>query len=137
MSWDISVQNLPAGIRNVAEIPDDFRPDPLGSRAQLIERIRKFAPGTRFTDAAWGSFEAPSFSIEFNLGESDPVYSFAMHVRGDDAATAFVADLLAYLEYPALDPQSSSGLFEAGTVAAASLKRWRDYRDRIVGQRAV
>jgi len=136
MSWDIFVQDLPAAARTVTDLPDGFEPAPLGPRTQLIERIRSFAPGTRFVDKSWASFEGPSFSVEFNLGESDPVESFALHVRGDDAA-AFVADLLEYLGYRALDPQSPSGFFEPGAVAAGSLKRWREYRDRLVRPRAV
>ena|SRR6266853_423101 len=137
MSWDIFVQDLPVAARNVTDVPDDFRPSPLGPRAQLMERIRTFAPATRFADEVWGSFESPSFSVEFNLGASDPVESVALHVRGDDTAAAFVADLLEYLGCRALDSQSPSGLFEAGAVPAASLRRWREYRDRLLRPRAV
>jgi hypothetical protein len=136
MSWDIFVQDLPAGARNVTDVPDHFRPSPLGPRNHLIERIRAFAPAARFADAS-GTFDGPSFSVEFNLGDGDPVQSFAMHVRGDETAAAFVADLLAHLGYRALDPQSSSGFFEPGAVGAASVRRWRKYRDTVVRLRAV
>ena len=131
MSWDIFVQDLPQDIRTAADIPDTFRPAALCKRSDLIQRIRAFAPTARFSDPSWGTFDAPTFSIEFNLG-SDELVGFALHVRGDDAAAAFVSDLLTYLGYRALDPQSETGLFEPGRVAQASMRRWREYRDRVV-----
>lgn len=131
MSWDVFVQDLPSEARAVADIPDDFEPSSLCARSNLIERIREFAPTVRFADEAWGTFEAPTFSVEFNLGADETVQSFALHVRGDDQAAAFVSDLLTHLGYRALDPQSDSGIFEPGRVAETSLRRWRKYRNDI------
>jgi hypothetical protein len=132
MSWDIFVQDLPTTARTIADIPDTFMPAALGKRSEIVQRIRAFAPTARFADPAWGTFEAPTFSVEFNLGSDELVQSFALHVRGDDAAAAFVSDLLARLGYRALDPQSASGLFEPGQVAEASIRRWRKYLDEII-----
>ena len=133
MSWDIFVQDLPANARTLSDIPEDFRPTPLGKRADLIRRIKEIAPAADFTDPAWGRFDTPTFSVEFNLGHDEVVGSFALHLRGDDAAAAFVSDLLSRLGFRALDPQSESGLFEPGRVAEASLRRWRQYRDEVAG----
>jgi hypothetical protein len=132
MSWDIVVQDLPPDVRTIRDIPDHFNPAPLGARSALIQDIRAIAPSADFTDPAWGRFDTPTFSVEFNLGADELVRSFALHVRGDDAAAAFVSDLLAQLGYRALDPQSDSGLFEPGRVAEISMRRWREYRDRVV-----
>ena len=133
MSWDIFVQDLPAGVRSLDDIPADFRPTPLCDRTTLIQRIRQVAPSADFTDPAWGHLETPTFSVEFNLGEDELVECLALHVRGDDAAAAFVSELLSHLGYRALDPQSDSGLFEPGRVALESIHRWRRYRDSVLG----
>ncbi len=132
MSWDIFVQDLPPDARTIREIPDQFKPSPLGARSALIQQIRSIARSADFTDPAWGRLDAPTFSVEFSLGSEELVRSFALHVRGDDAAAGFVSDLLAHLGYRALDPQSDSGVFEPGRVADASIRRWREYRDRVV-----
>ncbi|SRR6266550_532973 len=132
MSWDIFVQDLPPDIRAAADIPDTFRPAAICKRSDLIRRIRAFAPAASFSDPSWGTFDAPTFSIEFNLGSDELVDSFALHVRGDETAAAFVSDLLTHLGYRALDAQSESGLFEPGRVAEASMRRWREYRDRVI-----
>jgi hypothetical protein len=132
MSWDIFVQDLPPDARTIRDIPDHFKPSPLGARSALIQQIRGLAPSANFTDPSWGRLETPSFSVEFSLGNEELVRSCALHIRGDDSAAAFVADLLTHLGYRALDPQSDSGLFEPGRVAEASMRRWREYRDRVV-----
>ena len=132
MSWDIFVQDLPREARTVRDIPDHFQPSPLGARSALIQQIQGVAPSADFTNPAWGRLDTPTFSVEFSLGSEELVRSFALHVRGDDAAAAFVSELLTHLGYRALDPQSDSGLFEPGRVAEASMRRWREYRDRVV-----
>jgi len=129
MSWDIFVQDLPLAARTIRDTPEGFARAPLDSRASLIRRILEVAPTASFTDPAWGTLDADSFSVEFNIGDEDPVQCLALHVRGDDAAAAFVSDLLSHLGYRALDPQSDSGLFEPGQVAEISLRRWRAFRD--------
>ena len=62
------------------------------------------------------------------MGQSEEVWGFAFHVRGGDAA-AIVADILERLGLRACDFNSSTGFFER-EEAAASLGRWREYRDR-------
>ncbi|GAB4010896.1 hypothetical protein [Nocardioides ultimimeridianus] len=54
MSWDISVMDLPSDVASVADMPDDFEPQPLGSRADLITAIREVAPSADFSDPSRG-----------------------------------------------------------------------------------
>ena len=136
MSWDIFVQDLPAEAKTVADIPRDFRPAPLMAQSTLIERIRRVAPEADFRDQAWGRIEGPRFSIEVNIGDTDPVIGFVFHVRGGDLAVGVVADVLERLGLRALDPGSCSGFFERDT-AVASLTAWRSYRDQVLGPHGV
>jgi hypothetical protein len=110
MSWDVFFQDLPAGIRSIDEIPDDFQPGPIGSRADVLAAIRAAVPDVDFTDPTWGVVERDGFSIEVNIRADDPVHSFALHVRGGGAALEVVRALAAALGRPALDPASASGL---------------------------
>ena len=130
MSWDVFVQDLPSSAARVADIPDDFRPQPLGNRASIIDSIRAEFPEADFRDPAWGNFEAESFSIEFNLGEDELVQSFAMHVRGSIAAVDAVAAILDRLGFRAID--SSSGEFFSLERAKESLAQWSKYRDEVI-----
>lgn len=51
MSWDILIQDLPH-VRSLEDIPDDFSPQPLGLRAEIIARVKAALPGADFTDHA-------------------------------------------------------------------------------------
>jgi hypothetical protein len=133
VSWDLFIQDLPKGINSVAEIPDDFVPQPLGRRDELIVRIKELVPGADFSDPSWGVIEGPGYSVEVNIGEAEEVDSIALHVRGGDLVVGLIADLLDQLKVGALDPQSESGIFQSDE-ALTSLRRWRAYRDQVVGR---
>src|SRR5579864_3246628 len=57
MSWDVFVLNLPPGIRSLDDIPKDFEPPLLGTRADLIAKV--VYPQTDFTDPSWGTLKLP------------------------------------------------------------------------------
>ncbi|MBE7478976.1 MAG: hypothetical protein HS104_03150 [Polyangiaceae bacterium] len=130
MSWDIVVQDIPADARAVDDIPDDFEPRALGTRSDLLSRIMEVVPNVDFSNPAWGVVESPELSVEFNMGEDEEVMSFALHVRGGEAAAGLVADLLNRCGWRAFDPSSDTGLFEA-SGAVESLRKWQAYRDRL------
>jgi hypothetical protein len=134
MSWDIFVQDLPAHARKVQEIPDDFVPQPLMSRQALLDGIRHVVPGADFSDPTWGVIDGPDYSIEINIGEGDPVSGFAFHVRGGDLAAGIVSAILEHFGLRAIDTGRDDGMFFDATAAAASLRRWRAYRDRVVAR---
>src|SRR4029077_20037133 len=117
--------------KSLDDIPDDFQPRPLGSRSEVIRRILEVVPNADFSDPAWGMIDGPEFSIECNLGTGEEVRSFALHVRGGDAAAGLVADLLGRCGWRAFDPSSESGIFDPAS-AVEGLKRWRTYRDRVL-----
>ena len=133
MSWDICVQDLPAGIASVAEIPDDFRPAHIGRRSDIIARIAELYPQADFSRPAWGVLDVLDCSIEFNLGDDEELEAFMLHVRGGDSAPHVVESILTALGLRALDMQSESGLFEFGAnQTGKSFRRWRKYRDQVI-----
>ena len=131
MSWDIFIQDFPPEAHTVEEIPDDFAPAPLGTRAAIIEQILEVAPFADFSDPTWGTIEGEGFSIEVNLGADEIVGSVALHVRGGDLAAACVAAILDHLGVRAID--TSTGDFFKPADALASLGMWRAYRDCVIG----
>jgi hypothetical protein len=129
MSWDIFVMNLPPGIKSIDDIPDDYVGPPLGRRSDIVARISSLYPACDFTDPSWGTLELADCAIEFSLGASEEVQSFALHVRGGEPAPDIVAHILAELGMRALDPSSDTGLFEPAPGARSqSFERWRSFR---------
>jgi len=136
MSWDLFVQDIPASAARADEIPDDFVPGPIGTRACVLAVVRDIAPFADLTDPAWARIATDGVDVEVNLGDDEVLTAFAFHVRGGDASVGLIAEILGRIGLRALDPESDSGIFDA-SVALASLEKWRAYRDRIVGRRGT
>ena len=130
MSWDILIQDLP-DVATIDEVPDDFQPGALGSRAEVVERLRSTFPDADFSNHSWGVLDRADWSIEFNVGDGDPCESVMLHVRGSGAdALAAVQSAIDAVGGRGLDMQGS-GFFELDE-AQASFAKWRDYRDKVV-----
>jgi hypothetical protein len=129
MSWTVSVlggKEPPP----VHDLPDGWRPEALGSGAEVRGRISAHLPGVDWTDPTWGRYAGDGFTFEFNMGREEPVESFAVHVRGGGDAIADLRrfavpngwHLLDWSTGDYIDPQSPS---DAGWVG------WQAYRDKI------
>jgi hypothetical protein len=130
MSWDISIQDLPADVKTVADIPEDYQPRPLGRRADLIARIQELLPDVTFSDQSWGMLDRPGFSIEFNMGAEEICDGFMLHVRGGSSAMDTVARLLQHLQFRGFDCQT--GDFFSPPVAQESFKQRQSYRNQVI-----
>src|SRR5262245_16338814 len=106
MSWDIFVQDIPKDARAVSDIPDDFEPRPLGSRSEILRRILEVAPSADASNPSWVTIDGPDFSIECSIGGDEEVTSFALHIRGGDAAAGLVSELLSRGGWRAFDSAS-------------------------------
>jgi hypothetical protein len=84
MSWDVSIMRFGTVYASIEEIDDDEQGLLLGSPAQVHDVVRKHFPGTDWSDAAWGMFDCPFGSVEFNRGEDDPATGMMLHVRASD-----------------------------------------------------
>jgi hypothetical protein len=129
-------QDLPDGLRSIADVPDGFRPSrPMCSRVELLAIIRSIAPETDVSDPAWAVLDAAGFSIEFNIGDSDPVESVMLHVRGNEGALGVIRELASALGRPAIDCSAGEILDFDSPEAAAGIRKWRAYRDQVLDHR--
>jgi hypothetical protein len=134
MSWDIFVSNFPPDAKTIDEVPDDFAGKPIGSRHEIISKIREIIPTAVFPDKSWGKIEGPGLDIEIRLGDNEIVTDFALQVRGAEASGACVAEILRHLKLRAVD--SASGDFFDLNRPADSVLKWKAYREQIVSQKA-
>ena len=131
MSWDVIILNLPPEIHSPADIRDDVLLD-LGSKAEFLARLDGLFLSLAWRNPKWGSLAEPGFSIEFNIGEDDPVRSLMLHVRGSDGALGVIKHLCESTGWRALD--FGEGKFIDLSTQPAGLGRWRDYRDRVLSE---
>lgn len=132
VSFDVFVQDVPLDARTIADIPDDFRPGPIGRRSDILDAILRVAPDADFSDPTWGHIDGPGYWIEVNIPAEEVLTSFAFHIRGSEEALFVVADILRELRLRAFAPGTDSGFFELGESEAA-YSRWQAYRQQIIG----
>jgi hypothetical protein len=125
MSWDIFIQQFPAGASRVAEIPDTFIAPPIGHRDDVIARIRSVLPQADFSDPAWGVLRGSDYVIEIGTGDDEMLYGITLHVRGSDEVLSYIESILRELNLRAID--SWTGEFFDPASAPQSLARWRSY----------
>jgi hypothetical protein len=130
VSWDISIMDLPDDAASIVDIPDDFLPEPLGKRVELIAAIREVAPSADFSDPSWGELTTSDFVIEFNMGSDEVVDSMMLHVRGGGPVVAFIDALLIRLGRRAID--CSEGEFFSPATSGESFRSWQTYRDSVI-----
>jgi hypothetical protein len=53
MSFDIFVQDIPAAVKSVGEIPEDVVPKPVAARSAVVAAISKVAPEVKFYSPEW------------------------------------------------------------------------------------
>ena len=132
MSWDLFIMNFPATARKVADITEDFKPAPLGRRAELIAQIRELIPAADFSDPSWGDYDGDGFSIEFNMGPEEICQDIMLIVRGGGNPTPLIGALLDRLQFRGIDCQTSE--FFDVEAARASFGTWQRWRDQAIGQ---
>ena len=133
MSWDISICKFSRAYETIEEIPDDERCHSLGSRNEIHLAVSSIFVGVDWSDQAWGRYEAPFGSIEFNLGGPEPIQSLMLHVRASEAVVAPIVQLCIEQGWQALDVSNGTFL-ERSTVPEAGLREWLSYRDRVLGR---
>jgi hypothetical protein len=133
MSWDVSIIKLSRQYQSVSDIPKDEKPLPIGTKKEVHEAISKLFPNTDWSDPAWGMFKSKFGSIEFNIGNENPVESFMLHVRAGEEVVPAIVRLCLDNGWNGLD--CSTGEFiEKSSDPESGLKAWVTYRDQVIGK---
>ncbi|NUP53761.1 MAG: hypothetical protein HOW97_41540 [Catenulispora sp.] len=129
MSWDVVLFKIPDDFASIADIPQDYKPVPLGSRVEVETALRKAVPSVDLSDPTWGTLEGPTWSIELNIGRADPIETIMLHVRGGgDDVLVEIFTMAAALDCRVLD--CSSGDFIVTPEATDGWHGFQAFRDR-------
>jgi len=109
----------------MSEVPSDYQPPVIGSRAELIAKFQNVLPTANFADPSWGRVDGDGWSIEISVAQDVNVDGFALHVRGADGVIDAITNLLECAGVGAFDAQTGE-LFAAGPRALESLAKWRE-----------
>jgi hypothetical protein len=98
MSWDIYIQDLP-DVPTIHQVPEDFRPGPIGERTSLLARIKELMPAADLVDNDWVFVKhgGIDLSIQLHLENAHEVRYMVVHVHGGEQSASAVAALLRHL----------------------------------------
>lgn len=128
MGRELRVQHLPARISAASEIPADFKPMPLGPRADVVAAILRVWPEAGGEDPCRFKIEGPGCAVEVELGPDDPCPGMTLRLDDGKSGPFIVNDLLTELGQRALDPAAKSGLFELPQDGLEGLAEWHKHR---------
>ncbi|WP_430965274.1 hypothetical protein [Spongiimicrobium sp. 2-473A-2-J] len=129
MSWDLYVQDW-GGFDSLEQIPDDFEPQSIGKRSEIIDSIKKVEPTVDFSNPSWGILENECFSITFNMGDSEALNGFVMHIKGSELAIPCIGNILDRLNLKAADG-STPDFFDV-QKSKEGMSKWIEYRNSIL-----
>lgn len=129
MSWDVFIQHLPPEARHVADIPDEYEGEILGTRDEVIGKIRAKFPDADFSDPSWGTLVRDDYSIDICVNGEEAATAITLHVRGSDEAVSAVNTIIDAVGAQALD--SWTGEIYEPDIALHSIRRWRAYLEEM------
>lgn len=129
MSWDVFLHKFSRRYSSVDLIPHDEQPLPLGSVTNVQKAVSDVFPGTNWDDPTWGIHDGEFGSVEFNVGEDDPVQSLALHVRADKAIIGGVLQLCERMDCQAIDGTESNFLDQSENPSSG-LEKWLRHRNQ-------
>lgn len=135
MSWDVFLMHLPPEISRIEEI-NESSSFGLGEKSEVLSRLVNILPEIKFQDSSWGSLDTKEFSIEFNIGDDDPVDSILLHIRGGDSAIDAIDKLCQSTGWRAIAITTGDFIsFDHDPIAG--LQKWRAYRDQVLKAKAT
>ncbi len=74
---------VPDEVQSLSELPKDYCPPPLGTLNDILDMLNELLPDVDFLNPSWGILGTEKGSIEFSIGDMDPVESIVLYTRGD------------------------------------------------------
>lgn len=133
MSWDVMIFNTGGEQPPPIEEFDESDWDPLGPAASVRQRLAGLLPGIDWSDPTWGIYGGEGFSIEFSVGDDDPIDDMMLHVRGGGDAIAAIVTFARPLGWSAFD--CSMGEFlDFENPSQEAWQGFQEFRDKAIGQ---
>lgn len=134
MSWDIYAMRFPPEVRDVAELPNDYKAPAIGTRAEIASALCSMFSGARVSEPNHVLIEGPGFCMEVGLGREETCVGFMLFVRaGENHATIGAVKQIAERFALRAWDVSAGEFLDMSTDPTRSFAAWRAYRDRVVG----
>jgi hypothetical protein len=81
VTWDVLLLRVRPEIVAAEELSEEAV-IPLGTPAEVRAGIQRVCPEARFSDETTGRLEAPTYAIQFSLGDENPVRGVLLLITG-------------------------------------------------------
>lgn len=125
MSWDVVMLKEKIDTNN-----KDYQPPILGKRSDLISKLSEIFSNLDFTDENWGVMNGDGFSIEFNIGSEEDVYSIMLHIRGGGEPTKVIQKIMLEFDWESIDC-STGDFMDRNNISSESWTKFQTWRDKI------
>jgi hypothetical protein len=133
MSWDVAVLNCGGELfAGEASVPKPV--GPLGSAVRVRQRIARHLPDVDWSDPTWGLYRGDGFTIEFNLGDDDPIQVCTLHVRGGGDPIPALRRFVNPNGWALLDC-STGAVLDAENPSPEGWEGFQAFRDQAIGPR--
>lgn len=129
MSWDVMVFHVREKPQSLADWTEDMLL-PLGTAAEVRAAISAALPDVDWSDRTWGLYGGNGFSIEFNVGNDDPIQNVMLHVRGGGDAIRDIMRFVVPNGWVAFDC-STSEFLDPINPSDAGWVGFQKYRDKV------
>ena len=134
MSWDVTLMKLPDNFDgNWENLPEDFEPKIMCTQEYLQKEIKKLFPNINNDDPTWMILDEETFSIEFNVGNNDPINSIMLHVRGEQEALKAIKIFSEKFNCSAIEIDGGR-IIDFTAEINEGFSEWQKYRDQIVNE---
>lgn len=131
MSWDVMLFKPREDAPLTGVVLGAGDTEPLGAAQAVREHISRQLGNVDWANPAWGAHAGDGFSIEFNVGEDDPIQDVMLHVRGAGDALAAIVRVARPAGWSALDC-STNEVLDLDNPSRAGWEGFQAYRDRVV-----
>jgi len=131
MSWDALIfngQDVPASIEDV---PNDWRPNPLGNPEQIKSKISSVLTNISWDEAGNGKVESPEFAIEFHIAQEEQIDTIGVRIVGDGDPIPILVRLCRTNGWVIFDNQAGD-LINFDNNPSASWHKFTEWRDRVI-----
>lgn len=134
MSWDGIIFRAPADV-SVNDLPDSFQMRPLGTTAEIGERLRTLLPNARHHDGQC-CVEGDDFWLELNFGypkDTDISEHIGVRTNAGLGVIPILRKVCVAFDARLFDNQISE-FADFGTDTELSMSKFSEWRDRAIGK---
>ncbi len=132
MSWIACLLTLSPNAKTLDDIPYDYKPEPLGSVAEVLSLISELFPDVDCSDPTWLRLDREDYIVEFMIGSEEPVTSIGFRPHGCDSFMDALQLLCEQTGCRAIDT-SDGALIDFNDNPMQGFHCWREYAQQVLG----